>query len=410
MSIIVQKFGGTSVADIKLIKNAAYIVKAEMTQGNMVAVVVSAMAKITDGLVRLTRGVSDLRNESALAEYDAILSTGEQVSAGLLALYLQSVGLRARSWNAWQLGIDCDGIYSDAKIRKVRKDLLLESFARREVPVITGFQGLAANNRICTFGRGGSDITAVALAAALRATRCDIYSDVKGVYSADPNIIDKASKLQVVSYEEMLEFSSLGAKVLQTRAAELALKYNVPVKVLSSLEEGTGTLIVRGEEVESKSVTGIAISNDLIYVSVDVRESDVNKIIHNIYSRNISLDMMNKVKSDAGYTISFATDQSCRGAVELALKGDVNDVKISSSLAKVSVIGAGIRNNPGILQSIFELLTKRSIKFLAISTTEIKISLLILEEYKELTARSLHTNFGLDSKLKNTETKEKEVA
>ena len=408
MSIIVQKFGGTSVADIKLLKNAAYIVKKAMEQGDMVAVVVSAMAGTTDRLESFSREVSHLRNKSALAEYDAILSTGEQVSAGLFALCLQSLGLRARSWNAWQLCIDCDGNYSDARIVKIRKDLLLESFARREVPVITGFQGLGKGGRVCTLGRGGSDITAVALAAALKAKRCEIYSDVKGVYSADPRIIDKASKLDVVSYEEMLEFSSLGAKVLQTRAAELALKYSVPVKVLSSIEEGEGTLIIKGDIVESKLITGIAISENLIHVSLSLNEKEVNKVLNKLYSKNIYMDMLSENKSEVGCIINFAVAKSYSPLLDEVLEG--YNFKVSDSVAKVSVVGNGIKNNQCILKNIFKLLDDRSIKFLAISTTEIKISLLVHEEYKELTARSLHTSFGLDVQSSNKKSKEKEVA
>ena len=417
MSLVVMKFGGTSVANLERIRNVAQHVKREVDAGNRVAVVVSAMAGVTNQLVAWVREASPLHDAR---EYDAVVATGEQVTAGLLAIVLQSIGIQARSWHGWQIPIVTDAAHGAARIREIPGEKVRERLERGEVAVITGFQGIEPErNRIATLGRGGSDTSAVAVAAAVRADLCDIYTDVDGVYTADPRIVPKASRLRKVSYEEMLEMASLGSKVLQTRSVELAMVHRMPVRVLSSFAapetlkpaksgswDEVGTIICDEDEiVEQRVVSGIAYAKDEAKVTL-LKIADKPGVAAGIFGplaeASINVDMIvQNLSADGKFTDITFTVQEAELARTLQVLKTVKeqigafDMKSSSDVAKVSVIGVGMRSHAGVAAQMFKALGERGINILAISTSEIKISVLIDAAYAELAVRTLHGLYEL---------------
>ncbi|HEU5048660.1 MAG TPA: aspartate kinase [Rickettsiales bacterium] len=408
MPLIVQKFGGTSVADLERIRNVARKVKKEVDLGNKVAVVVSAMSGVTDQLVGLVRQVSPLSTPIALEEYDTVVSSGEQVTAGMLALTLNEMGIPARSWLGWQVPLISDSAHSKARISEIKSEAMLASINAGNVAVLAGFQGIDEHGRISTLGRGGSDTSAVALAAALHAERCDIYTDVDGVYTCDPRIVTKASKLHKVAYEEILEMASQGAKVLQTRSVEMAMNHHVRVQVLSSFSDAEGTLLVDEEEiVERKKVTGIAYSRDearITLTSVANVPGVSAEIFGPLADANINVDMIVQNVSEIGaetdvtFTVPRGDLQNALKAMEKAKsKIKYKSLLSDKNVAKISVIGVGMRSYAGIAQEMFRTLADKGINILVISTSEIKISVLIAEEYTELALRALHTAYDLDN-------------
>jgi aspartate kinase len=405
MARIVMKFGGTSVADTGRIKNVARRVKAERDAGNEVAVVVSAMSGVTDRLIGYCREIAPLHD---LREFDAVVATGEQVTVGLLAMALLEIGVPARSWTGWQVPVRTDSAHGKARIESIDTGGLETSFARGEVAVVAGFQGVAADQRISTLGRGGSDTSAVALAAALRAVRCDIYTDVDGVYTTDPRIVAKAKKLDKITYEEMLEMASLGAKVLQTRSVEMAMKHKVRVQVLSSFVDAPGTLVCDEDEiVEKELVSGIAYSRDeakITVIGVPDRPGVAAAIFGPLSDANINVDMIVQNVSEDGRNTDV-TFTSSRSDLDRAMRvleakqGELGFRRLlpDAKVVKVSVIGVGMRSHAGVAQKMFQTLAEKSINIQVISTSEIKVSVLIAEEYVELALRALHTAYGLDA-------------
>ncbi len=402
---IVQKFGGTSVANVERIKRAAARVKREVDAGNEVAVVVSAMAGVTDQLVQWTRETS--RRHDA-CEYDAVVASGEQVTAGLMALALQDLGIDARSWLGWQVPVRTDATHGKARIAAIDTDALARSLGQGQVAVVAGFQGLGPDQRITTLGRGGSDTSAVALAAALGAERCDIFTDVDGVYTSDPRIVAKARKLDKITYEEMLEMASLGAKVLQTRSVELAMNHGVRVQVLSSFTDEPGTLVVDEDEiVEKQVVSGIAYSRDeakITLAKVADRPGVAAAIFGPLADAAINVDMIVQNISEDGRTtdITFTVakselDRAVKVLEERRAHLGYAALQPDSNVVKISVIGVGMRSHVGVAKEMFETLAAKGINIQVISTSEIKVSVLVAEEYTELAVRALHTAYGLDA-------------
>ena len=405
MARIVMKFGGTSVADLDRIRNAAKRVKAEYDQGHEIAVAVSAMAGETNRLVDF---VTDANKLHDAREYDVVVSSGEQVTSGLMALTLQEMGLPARSWLAWQIPILTDDVHGKARIQAIETENMIERFADRQIAVVAGFQGISPDRRVTTLGRGGSDTSAVALAAALEADRCDIYTDVDGVYTSDPRIVTKARKLDRITYEEMLEMASQGAKVLQTRSVELAMKAGVRLQVLSSFREEPGTLVVDEDEiVEHQIVSGIAYSRDEAKISLS-GVSDKPGVAAGIFGplseANVNVDMIvqsmaaDGQRTDMTFTVGKADFDRAMEVLN-GVKDDVgcNDVLSDQNVVKISVIGVGMRSHAGVAQVMFRTLAEKGINIQVISTSEIKISVLVAEEYTELALRALHTAYGLDT-------------
>ena len=416
-----MKFGGTSVANVERIRNVARHVKREVDAGNQVAVVVSAMSGTTNQLVSWVREASVLHDAR---EYDAIVASGETITAGLLAIVLQSMNMKARSWQGWQIPVETDAAHGSARILDIKADKLRASMASGEVAVVTGFQGIEpVSSRVATLGRGGSDTSAVALAIALKADVCDIYTDVDGVYTTDPRIVPKAKRLPKVSYEEMLEMASLGSKVLQTRSVELAMVYKMRTRVLSSFVapeaiapvrsggtwEDIGTVVCGEEEiVEQQVVSGIAHSKNEAKVTI-LKVADKPGVAAAVFGplaeANVNVDMIvQNLSADGKHTDMTFTVQ----ADELPRTLDVLknakkeigyfDVKSSADVVKVSVIGIGMRSHAGVAAMMFKALAERGINILAITTSEIKISVLIDSAYAELAVRTLHTLYGLDDK------------
>ncbi|MBT5049941.1 MAG: aspartate kinase [Rhodospirillaceae bacterium] len=405
MARVVQKFGVTSVADIACIQAAAAKVKAEFDRGNEVAVVVSAMAGMTNDLVDKTIAIAPLHD---VREYDTVVAAGEQVTAGLLALALQKEGVDARSWLGWQIPIRTDDAHGKARIQGMETDELRRRMANGQVPVVAGFQGLGSNNRITTLGRGGSDTSAVALAAALEADRCDIFTDVEGVFTTDPRIVAKAHKLDKITYEEMLEMASLGAKVLQTRSVELAMNHGVRLQVRSSFSDEPGTLVVGEEEiVEQEIVSGIAYSKDeakITLVRVADRPGMAAAIFGPLSEAHVNVDMIVQNISEDGkatdltFTVTTADFERAREVLESRRKELSYDRLIAdANVVKISVIGVGMRSHAGVAQKMFTALAEKGINIQVISTSEIKVSVLISDEYAELALRALHTTYGLDA-------------
>jgi aspartate kinase len=405
MARIVMKFGGTSVGDVERIRNVARRVKAEVDAGNEVAVVVSAMSGDTNRLVGLCDAVSPMYDSR---EYDVVVSTGEQVTIGLLAMTLQDMGTEARSWMGWQLPIHTDDAHGKARIASIDTTVIEERMEMGQVAVVAGFQGIGPDKRVTTLGRGGSDTSAVALAAALKADRCDIYTDVDGIYTTDPRIVAKARKLDKITYEEMLEQASLGAKVLQTRSVEMAMKHRVRVQVLSSFSDAPGTLVCDEDEiVEKELVSGIAYSKDeakVTLVKVADRPGVAARIFGPLSDANINVDMIVQNVSDDGQSTDV-TFTLPRGDLARALKvlddrrEDIayKDLISDKAVVKVSVIGVGMRSHAGVAKTMFTALSDKGINIQVISTSEIKVSVLIAEEYMELAVRALHTAYGLDA-------------
>ena len=404
MARIVQKFGGTSVADVERIKNAAQRVKREVDAGNEVVVVVSAMAGATNQLVAWTREMSRLHDTR---EYDAVVASGEQVTAGLMALALQDLGVDARSWLGWQIPIRTDGVHGKARIEAIETAAVERGLAEGQVAVVAGFQGIAPEGRITTLGRGGSDTSAVAMAAELKADRCDIFTDVDGIYTTDPRIVAKARKLDRITFEEMLEMASQGARVLETRSVAMAMNNRVRLQVLSSFSDAPGTLVVDEDEiVENRVVSGIAYSRDEAKITVE-RVADRPGVAAAIFGpladNAINVDMIvQNVSADGATTdMTFTVGRTDLDRALAVLEGlretlGFKALKPDSNVVKISVIGVGMRSHAGVAQQMFKTLAERGINIQVISTSEIKVSVLIAADYTELALRSLHTSYGLD--------------
>ncbi|MBD20276.1 MAG: aspartate kinase [Rhodospirillaceae bacterium] len=405
---VVQKFGGTSVADIDRIRAVAERVKKEVDHGNEVAVVVSAMSGTTNQLVDWTVEAALLHDAR---EYDTVVAAGEQITAGLLALTLQNIGVDARSWLGWQLPVKTDDSHGKARIKAIEIGEIVTRLSSGQVAVIAGFQGVGSTNRITTLGRGGSDTSAVALSAALKADRCDIFTDVDGIYTSDPRVVSKARKLDRITYEEMLEMASLGAKVLQTRSVELAMNHNVRVQVRSSFCEADGTLVVNEDEiVEQEVVSGIAYSKDeakITLVGVADKPGVAASIFGPLSEASVNVDMIVQNVSEDGKAtdLTFTVDKqdverTC--SILDSNKGLLKYIRLIAdpNVSKISVVGVGMRSHAGVAQRMFKALAEKGINIQVISTSEIKVSILVSEEYTELAVRALHTAYGLDTEKK----------
>lgn len=411
-----MKFGGTSVGDVDRIRNVAAHVKREVDAGHQVAVVVSAMSGETNRLVGLTRDVARLHDAR---EYDVVVSAGEQISVGLLAMALQDIGVAARSWLGWQMSVKTSDVHGAARIEMIEPDAMEAQFSEGRVGVIAGFQGVSSANRITTLGRGGSDTSAVAIAAALKADRCDIYTDVDGVYTTDPRMVPAAKKMDRVSYEEMLEMASLGAKVLQTRSVELAMAHNVRLQVRSSFdapdasangEAIVGTLICDEDEImETEIVSGIAYARNEAKVTlreVADRPGIAASIFGPLAEAAVNVDMIVQNMSADGKTtdVTFTVSQDELQRALAVLKGATADLTFADlqaapDMAKISIVGVGMRSHAGVAQKMFQVLAERGINIHVISTSEIKVSVLIDADYVELAVRALHAAYGLDDEL-----------
>jgi len=404
MARIVMKFGGTSVADLDRIRAAATRVKREVDAGHQVAVVVSAMSGVTNQLVGWCQALSPLHDAR---EYDTVVATGEQVTTGLMAIALHNLGVESRSWAGWQIALRTDDAHGRARIESVDGAHLLAAMAAGQVPVVAGFQGIGPGNRITTLGRGGSDTSAVALAAALKADRCDIYTDVDGIYTTDPRITARARKLDKIAYEEMLELASVGAKVLQTRSVELAMKERVRVQVLSSFEDKPGTLVVDEDEIMEKAmVSGIAYSRDEAKITlrrVPDRPGMAAAIFGPLSAANVNVDMIvQNISADGTTDMTFTVGRADlpRAQAILAEASQATGaatVLTDPDVAKISVVGVGMRSHAGVANTMFSTLAAKGINIQVISTSEIKVSVLIAAEYTELAVRALHTAYGLDA-------------
>jgi aspartate kinase len=401
-----MKFGGTSMAGIERIRSVAARVRREAETGNQVLVVVSAMAGETDRLVQLCREAAPLHDPT---EYDVVVASGEQVTSGLLAMTLQAMGLNARSFMGWQL-VRASGVHGNARVDAIEGALLDEALSAGTVAVIPGFQGVSSDGRLATLGRGGSDTSAVAIAAGVKADRCDIYTDVDGVYTTDPRIVPRARKLPQVTFEEMLELAGVGAKVLQVRSVALALRENLPLRVLSAFEDLPGTEIVAelsGDQMERNLIAGIAADRNEARVTltgVPDKPGTVAEVIAPLAEAGIQVDMIvhaatpNARVSDLTFTVPRASLAQARAAIEQR-RAEIGygELVHDDAVAKVSIVGVGIRSNPKLAAKMFEVLAERQINLLAVSTSEIKVSALIAEAELELAVRMLHTAFGLDA-------------
>ena len=404
MELLVLKFGGTSVADITRIKKVALKVKLEVDKGNKIIVVVSAMSGVTNDLINLVKETSE---NHQLSEYDTILSSGEQITAALLSIALQALYIKSRSWLGWQVPIITNNFYGKALIKEIKTENISQSLDNDFVAIVSGFQGISGENRITTLGRGGSDTSAVALAAAFSADRCDIYTDVDGVYTTDPRIVKNARKLDYITYEEMLELASQGAKVLQARSVALAMKYSVNLRVLSSFEDLPGTTIRNeGYNMEKTEISGIAYSLNEAKITLSGvldKPGQAAEIFGALAKHAINVDMIvqsstiDNTSTDITFTIP-ETDLKIAQQVIKDIKNKIGFLKFTSdtNVVKISVVGNAMRTQSGIANTMFETLAKNQINIHVISTSEIKISVLVSSEYKELAMRSLHSAFGLD--------------
>ena len=404
MARIVQKFGGTSVADLDRIRNVAQRVKEEVDAGHEVAVVVSAMSGATNQLVQLATTIGAVHDAR---ECDVVVATGEQVTAGLLAIALQNLGVEARSWLGWQATVHTDDVHGAARIEHIDVASIDHRLSQGQVAVIAGFQGIGPDNRITTLGRGGSDTSAVAVAAALNADRCDIYTDVDGVYTTDPRIAPKACKLDRITFEEMLEMASSGAKVLQTRSVAMAMQHNVKLQVRSSFTDAPGTLVVNEESImEQETISGIAYSPEeakITIVGLPDRPGVAAAVFGQLADHHVNVDMIVQSASSTTKTtdISFSVGRlDMEKAVDIIEKSkeslEFEIVVADPNVSKISVVGSAMRSQPGVAKTMFEILAAKGVNIQVISTSEIKISVLIDVEYTELAVRSLHTAFGLD--------------
>ncbi|SFQ75598.1 aspartate kinase [Halopseudomonas formosensis] len=405
MALIVQKFGGTSVGSVERITQVAEKIRKFRAEGHGLVVVVSAMSGETNRLIALARDISE---DPDPRELDVILSTGEQVTIGLLAMALKAIGVPAVSFTGPQVRIGTDNAFGKARIQHIDDGKLRDALDSGKVAIVAGFQGMDDNGNITTLGRGGSDTTAVALAAALKADECQIYTDVDGVYTTDPRVVDSARRLDKITFEEMLEMASLGSKVLQIRAVEFAGKYNVPLRVLHSFKEGPGTLITLEEELsmEQPVISGIAFNRDeakLTIRGVPDTPGVAYKILGPVSAANIEIDMIvQNVAQDHTTDFTFTVNRSDQRRTEeilhrVAAEIGAREVAGDSGIAKVSIVGVGMRSHAGVASKMFEALAKHGINILMISTSEIKISVVIDEKYLELAVRSLHSAFELDA-------------
>ena len=403
---IVMKFGGTSMAGIERIRSVAARVRREAQAGNQVLVVVSAMAGETDRLIQLCREAAALHDPK---EYDVVVASGEQVTAGLLAMTLQNMGLKARSFMGWQL-VRASGVHANARVDAIESAMLDEALTGGTIAVIPGFQGVSGDGRLATLGRGGSDTSAVAIAAGIKADRCDIYTDVEGVYTTDPRIVPQARKLDAITFEEMLELAGVGAKVLQTRSVGLAMRENLPLRVLSAFEDKPGTRVVSelsGADMERNQIAGIAADRNearITLTGVPDQPGTVAKVIAPLAEGGILFDMIvhaatpNTGSSDLTFTVPRGSLAQAMAVIE-GLKGDIGYAELvhDEEVAKVSIVGVGIRSNPQLAATMFDTLAERNINLLAVSTSEIKVSALIAEADLDLAVRVLHSAFGLDA-------------
>lgn len=405
MARVVMKFGGTSVGDVDRIKNVAEKVKKAVEAGDQVAVVVSAMAGETNRLVGFCRSITPLFDAR---EYDTVVAAGEQITVGLLSIALQEAGVSARSWLGWQLPIRTNDMHGSARIEKIDMAEIDRRLNDGQVAVVAGFQGLGPDNRVTTLGRGGSDTSAVALAAALQAERCDIYTDVDGVYTADPRIVTGARKLERITYEEMLELASLGAKVLQTRSVEMAMNHRVRVQVLSSFSDLPGTLVVGEEEIlEQQVVSGVTYARDEAKITLEAvadRPGVAALVFGSLAEANINVDMIvqNVSHNDMATDITFTVGKADLERAMQVLEGHRDKIGCKrmtpdSNVAKVSVVGVGMRSHAGVARTMFNALAEKNINIQVISTSEIKVSVLIAADYTELAIRALHSAFQLDA-------------
>ena len=404
MKIVVLKFGGTSVADVPQIKKIALKIKLEVELGYKVITVVSAMSGVTNNLINLVKNTSDIPPYS---EYDTVLSTGEQVTSALLAIALDKLKIKVRSWLGWQIPIVTDNTYGKSAIEEIKTENILNDLEINQVAIVSGFQGVSNDNRITTLGRGGSDTTAVAMAASFLADRCDIYTDVDGVYTTDPRIVKSAKKLEIITYEEMLELASQGAKVLQTRSVALAMKYGVKLRVLSSFENLPGTSIIKEENnMEKSEISGIAHSLNEAKITlsgVPDQPGQAADIFGTLAQHSINVDMIvqsssiNQEVTDITFTIPETDLLIAEKAIkQLQKKISFNKFNSDTNVVKISVVGNAMRTQSGMAKTMFETLARNQINIHVISTSEIKISVLISADYYELAMRSLHSAFGLD--------------
>lgn len=403
MALIVQKYGGTSVGTVERIHSVADRVAKTHRAGHQVVVVLSAMSGETDRLIKLAHEATPNPDER---EMDLLLSTGERVTIALLAMALRGRGLNAKSFTGRQVGIITDSAHTKARISRVTADRIRESLAKGVIPVVAGFQGINEQSDVTTLGRGGSDLSAVALAAALKADRCIIFTDVDGVYTADPNIVPSARRIEKIAYEEMLEMASLGAKVLQTRSVEFAAKFNVPVEVNSSFKEGKGTLVTKEDaDMEAVAVAGVTGDRNqakITIIGVPDKPGIAARIFVHVAQANINVDMIIQnisqgALTDLSFTIPRADLKKALPIIQAVAKEvDAKSVSVTESIAKVSLIGVGMRSHSGVAAKMFDVLSHEGINIMMISTSEIKISCVIDEKYLELAMRSLHAAFGLD--------------
>lgn len=404
MELLVLKFGGTSVADVNRIKDVALRIKQEVDAKNKVIVVVSAMSGVTNKMVNL---VNEASENFEFSEYDTVLSSGEQVTAALLSISLKSIGIKARSWLGWQIPIVTDDIHGKSTIKEIKQENIKKSLDDGFVAVVSGFQGISSDNRITTLGRGGSDTSAVAIAAAFSADRCDIFTDVDGVFTTDPRIVKNARKLDYITYEEMLELASQGAKVLQTRSVALAMKYSVNLRVLSSFNNSSGTMIIKeGFNMEKSEISGIAHSLNEAKITlsgVPDKPGQAAEIFGALAQSNVNVDMIvqsstiDKSSTDITFTIP-ETDLAIANQIIKKIKKNIGFLNFTSdtNVVKISVVGNAMKTQSGMAKTMFETLAKNQINIHVISTSEIKISVLISSDYNELAMRSLHSAFNLD--------------
>ncbi|CAI28258.1 Aspartokinase 2 [Ehrlichia ruminantium str. Gardel] len=404
--ILVKKFGGTSLQNIKCINQVTEIIKQDVCSNHKVVVIVSAMGKFTDNIISQIKKISDVKSYNELSEYDLIISSGEQISCGMLSLALQKLGIKAQSWLGWQLPIVTTDDHTKARIMEINTSALQDFLANNDVAIIAGFQGMHKENRVTTLGRGGSDTSAVAIAAALGIDLCYIYTDVDGIYTSDPNIVPKARKLDYIAYDEMIEMASLGAKVLQVRSVELAMKYNIKLHVLSTFNSIKGTILCKKGEIkmESQLITGITYNSNTASITLKKVRAlfGITTLFSIIADNGINVDMIIQNMDNNANDITFTIPEEDLSITETLLiktkdKLMYEELIINPDVAKVSVIGVGMISHPGIAYKMFDTLTSNNITILAVTTSEIKISVLVLRKDGQLATQYLHSSFKLDS-------------
>lgn len=399
MALIIQKFGGTSVAGISQIQNAARRIAYECKRGHKVVAVVSAMAGMTDQLLKYIQATTPHPNPQ---EIDVVLTSGEQITCGLLALALQNFNIPARSYLAWQIPLETDHHHTKARVKEISTYALEKTLDANMVPIIAGFQGIGPKGRLTTFGRGGSDVTAVALAATLKADRCDLYKDVSGIYTADPKIVKQARKLDQIDYKSMLELASLGSKVIQHRAVELAMAYQIPIRIFSSFEESIGTQIINEEQmIERPLISGIVANAQEARICLEITH-DFSKTMARIFDclaqAQIGTDMIqhNKISDKQAYSLSFTINHGdLHTCLQILENEGISAYTIDERMTKVSVVGVGLRSHSHLTSLLFKTLAEKNIDFFGISTSEIRISVLINQDFTELAVRALHHAYDL---------------